>query len=142
MNGNDKDVCMAEAKAGAHPHRIRRPVAKYNNSEKGRASARSKLADAEYDLAKAKCDAKSGADKDSCMDNAKSVRTAALADAKAGATAPAQRGTAPPAPAAAPAWSPAPTPRIRSKAAAVAKCEEAAWQRNRLPGRQQGQCDD
>jgi osmotically-inducible protein OsmY len=45
------------------------------------------VANAEYDLAKARCDAKSGADKDSCMDNAKSVHTAALADAKSSAKA-------------------------------------------------------
>ncbi|MGJ9418284.1 BON domain-containing protein [Massilia sp. CMS3.1] len=38
----------------------------------------------EYKLAAAKCDARKGAEKDSCLDNAKSVRTAALADAKAG----------------------------------------------------------
>ena len=61
-------------------------LSRYNNTAAGRARARSNLADAEYDLAKAKCDAKSGADKDSCMDNAKSVHTAALADAKADRT--------------------------------------------------------
>lgn len=81
-SGNDKDVCMAEAKA-SRARTESEAIAKYNNSEKGRASARSKVAEAEYDVAKAKCDALSGADKDSCMDNAKSVRTAALADAKA-----------------------------------------------------------
>ncbi|MBD8528673.1 MULTISPECIES: BON domain-containing protein [unclassified Massilia] len=41
-------------------------------------------AEADYKAATAKCDAKRDADKDSCMNNAKSVRTAALADAKAG----------------------------------------------------------
>ena len=85
-SGNDKDICMAEARLV----RIRTEadaLAKYNNTAAGRARARTSLADAEYDLAKAKCDAKSGADKDSCMDNAKSVHTAALADAKADRTA-------------------------------------------------------
>jgi hyperosmotically inducible protein len=81
--GNDKDVCMAEAKA-ERARTESNAVAKYNNSEQGRASARNKVAEADYEVAKVKCDAKSGADKDSCLDNAKSVRTAALADAKAG----------------------------------------------------------
>ncbi|MFL6632911.1 MAG: BON domain-containing protein [Massilia sp.] len=81
-SGNDKDICMAEARLG----RTRTEadvLSKYNNSAAGRARARTNLADAEYDLAKTRCDAKSGADKDSCMDNAKSVHTAALADARA-----------------------------------------------------------
>ncbi|WP_312548091.1 BON domain-containing protein [Massilia sp.] len=82
-SGNDKDVCMAEAKA-SRARTEAQAVAKYDTSAEGKAKARSKVAEAEYDVAKAKCDAKSGAEKDSCMDNAKSVRTAALADAKAG----------------------------------------------------------
>jgi hyperosmotically inducible periplasmic protein len=81
-SGNDKDICMAEARLG-RTRTEADALSKYNNTAAGRARARTNLADAEYDLAKAKCDAKSGADKDSCMDNAKSVHTAALADAKA-----------------------------------------------------------
>ena len=81
-SGNDKDICMAEARL-ARTRTEAAALSKYNNSATGRARARTNVADAEYDLAKAKCDAKSGADKDSCMDNAKSVHTAALADAKA-----------------------------------------------------------
>jgi hyperosmotically inducible periplasmic protein len=86
MNGNDKDVCMAEAKL-SRTRSEGDALAQYNNTAKGREKARSNLADAEYDLAKAKCGAKSGADKDDCMNNAKSVHTAALADARTGATA-------------------------------------------------------
>jgi hyperosmotically inducible periplasmic protein len=81
-SGNDKDVCMAEARL-ARTRTEADVLSKYNNSAASRAHARVNVADAEYDLAKAKCDARSGADKDSCMDNAKSVHTAALADAKA-----------------------------------------------------------
>jgi len=84
-SGNDKDVCMAEARL-ARTRTEADALSKYNNTAAGRARARTNLADAEYDLAKARCDAKSGADKDSCMDNAKSVHTAALADAKAART--------------------------------------------------------
>lgn len=82
MSGNDKDVCMAEAKVT----RVRAEnaaLAQYSTTPRSREKARSNLADAEYALAKQKCDAKQGADKDSCMDNAKSVHTAAIADAKA-----------------------------------------------------------
>ena len=84
-SGNDKDVCMAEARL-ARTRTEAEALSKYNNTAAGRARAHTNVADAEYDLAKAKCDAKSGADKDSCMDNAKSVHTAALADAKAART--------------------------------------------------------
>lgn len=81
-SGNDKDICMAEARL-ARTRTEADALSRYNNTAAGRARTRTNVADAEYDLAKAKCDAKSGADKDSCMDNAKSVHTAALADAKA-----------------------------------------------------------
>lgn len=121
-SGNDKDVCVAEAKA-TRARTESEATAKYNNSEKNRASARNKLAEAEYDVAKAKCDAKSGADKDSCMDNAKSVRTAALADAKAGR----EGSTA----AAGSAGLIASTDtKDPAKAAAVAKCEQTAGSAN------------
>ena len=117
-SGNDKDVCMAEAKA-ARARSESQAIAKYNNSEQGRASARNKVAEAEYEVAKAKCDAKSGAEKDSCMDNAKSVRTAAVAEAKAGRTS-ATAGAAGSAGLIASTDTKDPV-----KAAAVAKCEQA-----------------
>jgi hyperosmotically inducible protein len=83
MKGNDKDVCMAEAKV-VRTRTETEALARYNNSPKGREKVRTEMADAEYDLAKARCGAKSGAEKDECLNNAKSVHTAALADAKAG----------------------------------------------------------
>lgn len=125
-SGNDKDVCMAEAKA-SRARTESAAIAKYNNSEKGRASARSKVAEAEYDVAKAKCDALSGADKDSCMDNAKSVRTAALADAKSDTnmSAKADRDGAVGASGSAGLVASTET-KDPVKASAVAKCEQAA----------------
>jgi osmotically-inducible protein OsmY len=81
-SGNDKDICMAEARL-ARTRTEADALSRYNNTAAGRARAHTNVADAEYDLAKARCDARSGADKDSCMDNAKSVHTAAVADAKA-----------------------------------------------------------
>ena len=120
-SGNDKDICMAEAKA-SRARTESEAIAKYNNSEKGRASARNKVAEAEYDVAKAKCDALSGADKDSCMDNAKSVRTAAVADAKAGrdsaSTAVGASGSA--------GLVASTETKDPVKASAVAKCDQAA----------------
>jgi osmotically-inducible protein OsmY len=86
MSGNDKDVCMAEARL-ARTRTESDALSQYNNTAKGREKARTSLADAEYDLAKTKCNAKSGADKDDCMNNAKSVHTAAVADARSAATA-------------------------------------------------------
>jgi hyperosmotically inducible protein len=79
--GNDKDVCMAEARL-ARTRGEASALSQYNNTAAGRERARAGIADAEFAVAKARCDGKSGADKDSCMDNAKSVHTAALADAK------------------------------------------------------------
>jgi osmotically-inducible protein OsmY len=81
-SGNDKDVCMAEARL-TRTRTEADALSKYNHTAASHAKARANVADAEYELAKAKCDAKSGAEKDSCMDNAKSVHTAALADVKA-----------------------------------------------------------
>ncbi len=117
--GNDKDICRAEAKV--ERARIESDaIAQYNNTEKGRANARSKLAEAEYEVAKERCDANTGAQKDSCMANAKSVRTAALADAKAG-----RDGTVAAGGANAGLIASTDT-KDPVKAAAVAKCEQTA----------------
>jgi len=119
MKGNDKDICMAEAKV-ARARGESQAVAKHENSEAARSHAREKVADADYDLAKEKCDARSGADKDSCVDNAKSVHTAALADAKAG------RDGSPALGAGGSTGLIATTDtKDPAKAAAVAKCEQA-----------------
>jgi len=117
--GNDKDICMAEAKA-ARARGESQAIAKYEHGEPARAHAREKLADAEYDLAKEQCDAKNGADKDGCMNNAKSVHTAALADAKAsrgGSSATGASGSA--------GLIASTDTKDPAKAAAVAKCEQA-----------------
>jgi osmotically-inducible protein OsmY len=81
--GNDKDVCMAEARL-ARTRGETSALSQYNNTAAGRERARAGVADAEFAVAKAKCDGKSGTDKDSCMDSAKAVHNAALADAKNG----------------------------------------------------------
>ena len=82
MSGNARKVCTEEAKVV----RARADLAAltdYNNTLKGRTKARTDLANADYSLAKLKCADTSGAEKDSCMSNARAVHTAALADVKA-----------------------------------------------------------
>jgi hyperosmotically inducible protein len=107
MKDNAKDVCTAQAKL-ARTETEAKALSKYSNSPASREKARTNLAEAEFTLAKARCDGKSGADKDDCMNNAKSVHTAALADAKADRTSSAAgKGTT-------------------AAAAAVDKCAQAA----------------
>lgn len=82
MTGNERAVCIEEAKVA----RARADIdatGQYNNTLKARTAARTALAKAEYALAKVRCSIMTGAEKDSCLANAASVRTAALADAKA-----------------------------------------------------------
>jgi hyperosmotically inducible protein len=86
MTGNAKAVCTEEAKA-ARAHAEADAIAQYNNTPAGRAKARTAVANADFSLAKAKCADMTGADKDNCINNATSVHTAAVADAKADRTA-------------------------------------------------------
>ena len=111
MSGNAKTVCTEEAKA-ARAHAEVEAVAQYNNTPAGRVKARTAVADADFSLAKAKCGDMTGADKDSCMANATSVHTAAVADAKADRALAATTGT----------------DRDATKAAAVDKCAQVAGQ--------------
>lgn len=66
------DVARAKAELAA--------AQKYDNTPDRLNAAHRKLAEAEYELAEEKCDAMKGNQKDSCMNTAKSVRTAALAE--------------------------------------------------------------
>jgi hyperosmotically inducible protein len=117
MTGNVKLVCMEEAKT-ARAHAEADAIAQYNNTPKGRTKARTAVADADFSLAKAKCGDMTGADKDSCISNATSVHTAAVADAKA------DRSVA----AAGTADTTSTTTRDATKAAAVDKCAQIAGQ--------------
>jgi cytoskeletal protein RodZ len=82
MSGNAKDVCVAEAKANLKKAKAN-AEAEYKNTDKARRDAKIDAAEADYDVAKAKCDAKNGNDKDVCVKEAKAVETKAKADAKA-----------------------------------------------------------
>lgn len=82
LSGNAKDICVAEAKG-------KEKIAKANleaaskNSAKARYDARIAKADADYAVAKEKCDDLSGNDKDVCIKKVKAAETSAKADAKA-----------------------------------------------------------
>ncbi len=82
VTGNPKDVCIAEAKA-ARVRTDEEADALYKNTLKAFTHSRMKIADANYDLDKAKCDALTGNEKDVCVKQAKATLIAAQADAKA-----------------------------------------------------------
>ena len=70
MSGNAKDVCQAEAK-GKEKVAKAELEANYKNTDKARIDARMAKADADYDVAKEKCDDLSGNAKDVCVADAK-----------------------------------------------------------------------
>ena len=82
LSGNVEDVCKAQAKAN---QRIAEAEldAKNKGTAKARYDARVARAEAQYSVAKEKCDDLSGNPKDVCMKEAKAAETKAKADAKA-----------------------------------------------------------
>jgi hypothetical protein len=82
ITGNPKDVCVAEADA-VRVRTREEASALYQNTLKAFTQSRLKIADANYDLDKAKCGALAGNDKDVCIKQAKSTLIAAQADARA-----------------------------------------------------------
>ena len=83
LAGNAKDVCIAEAKV-EKTYSIAKTDGDYKDTAKAIFDGRKNVAKAEYDLAKTKCNAKAGNDKDVCIKEAKAIEARALADAKAG----------------------------------------------------------
>ena len=81
LAGNAKDVCQAEAK-GKEKVAKAELEADYKNTDKARNDARVAKADADYDVAKEKCDDLSGNQKDVCVKQAKAMHTQAKANAK------------------------------------------------------------
>jgi len=81
MSGNAKDVCQAEAK-GKEKVAKAELEANYKNTDKARNDARQAKADADYDVAKEKCDDMSGNQKDVCVKQAKATHAKAKADVK------------------------------------------------------------
>ncbi|MGY4828378.1 hypothetical protein ACVNIS_07370 [Sphaerotilaceae bacterium SBD11-9] len=83
LSGNAKDVCVEEAKG---KEKVAKAELEYSYT--GKASDQNKVAkakaEADYAVAKEKCDDKAGNDKDVCVKEAKAAQAHALADAKAG----------------------------------------------------------
>ena len=81
LSGNTKDVCQVQAKAN---QRIAEAEldARNKGTAKARQDARVTRANAEYEVAKEKCDDLSGNAKDVCVKEAKAAETKAKADAK------------------------------------------------------------
>ncbi len=82
ITGNPMDVCVAEAKAG-RVQAEQSAYALYKNTLKAYTTARMKIADAYFDLDKAKCNGLTGNQKDVCVQRAKATLIAARSDAKA-----------------------------------------------------------
>ena len=80
MKGNAEDICKEEAKV-AEARAILDATTQHQNTPKDVEKARRKLADAEYGLAKERCDDMSGSAKSACKSDAKSAHKTALANA-------------------------------------------------------------
>jgi len=81
MKGNAADICKAEAK-GKEKVAKAELEANYKNTDKARSDVVKAKADADYDVAKEKCDDLSGNQKDVCVKEAKAAHTKMLGDAK------------------------------------------------------------
>ena len=81
QTGNAKDICKAEAK-GKQKAAKADVEAQHKGTAKARADARIAHADADYDVAKQKCDELTGNKKDVCVKDAKAAHAKAKADAK------------------------------------------------------------
>jgi hypothetical protein len=81
MSGNAKDLCMAEANGSEKVAK-----AELDHRRSGSAADARKVAlaraDADYELAKERCDDFGGPDKDACLNRAQSNHARAKADAK------------------------------------------------------------
>lgn len=82
MNGNAKDICVAEAKAARTKTEVQAEAA-YKGTPKAREHAVEEIAEANYKVAKERCDDRTGNDKDVCIKVAKAELTKEKADAKA-----------------------------------------------------------
>lgn len=82
LTGNVADICIAEAK-GKEKVAKANLEANYKNTKKAHYNAEVAKAEADYLVAKERCDDLAGNDKDVCVKEAKAAKTAAKADAKA-----------------------------------------------------------
>ncbi len=85
LKANAKDICLAEAKGNEKVAKAELGARK-NDTAKTRADVRVARADADYGVAREKCDDLAGNPKDVCLKDAKAAMTKAKADAKADLT--------------------------------------------------------
>lgn len=81
LSGNAKDICVAGAK-GKENIAMADHEAQYKPTQKNAYEAKVARADADYAVAKEKCDDKAGNVKDVCVKEAKAAQTTAKANAK------------------------------------------------------------
>ena len=81
LSANAKDVCMAEAK-GSEKVAKAELEARNKPSEKARHAVSIAKAEADYAVARERCDDKTGSDKTACVKEAKAAEARAKADAK------------------------------------------------------------
>lgn len=81
LKHNAKDICKEEAKVAQRRAELD-ATTQYQNTAKDVEHAKKKLADAEYDLAKERCDDMSGSAKSACKADAKAAHKNALASAE------------------------------------------------------------
>lgn len=81
LSGNPNDICVATAKGQEKVARADLE-ASYKPSPKARYQVRVAQADADYAVAKERCDDLAGNPKDVCIKEAKAAQTSAMADAK------------------------------------------------------------
>ncbi|MBI4696408.1 MAG: hypothetical protein HY749_20560 [Gammaproteobacteria bacterium] len=82
LSGNKRDVCMAEARRDERTEKADAEAA-YKPNADHITDEMTTRADGDYKVAKEKCDAKAGNDKDICLKDAEAAHTKAIADAKA-----------------------------------------------------------
>lgn len=81
LDDNAEDICLAEAK-GKEEVAKADLEARYKPSRKARYQVDAAKAEADFRVAKEKCDDKDGNAKDVCVEEAKAAKAAAIADAK------------------------------------------------------------
>jgi hypothetical protein len=83
LAGNGKDVCVQQAKANQKVARADLEY-RFSGTKSDERKSMTAKAEADYAVAKEKCGAKAGNEKDACVQEAKAVQTKALADVKLG----------------------------------------------------------
>jgi hypothetical protein len=74
MKGNEKDICMAEAKGQQKVAKAELDAKNAKDQTKAQRKVQDAKADAAYDVAKEKCDVQKGEAKDACMKQARVER--------------------------------------------------------------------